>query len=110
MSSQQKWAITQSLATVAEPGTHCCDQCLWPVPWAERPFLVTEMWGMLSPPPRFGVRDAIGGCAMPPGCNSACTWGCQETLSGMFPVCELLVVFVACDLCRAEFGWKLGFG
>lgn len=65
---------------------------------------------MLSPPARCGVGDAIGGCAMPPGRSSVCTWGCQETVSGMFPVCKLVVVFVASDLCRAEFGWKLGFG
>lgn len=100
----------QSLVTVAEPGTRCCDQCLWAVPWAERPLLVTGVWGSLSPPARCGVGGTVGGCAMLSGCSSVCTWGCQETVSGMFPVCELVVVFVACDLCHAEFRWKFGFG
>lgn len=63
---------------------------------------------MLSPQHWGG--GTLGGCAMLPGRSSECTWGCQETVSGMFPVQELVVVFVACDLCHAEFGWKLGFG
>lgn len=58
----------------------------------------------------LGGGSTLGGCAILPGRSSVGTWGCQETVSGMFPVCELVVVFVACDLCHAELGWKLGFG
>lgn len=102
----KEWAIMQSLATVAKPGTRCCDECLWAVPWAERP-LLAGCGGCSAP---CGVGGTLGGCAMQPGRSWLCTWGCQETVSGMFPVCELVAVFVACDLCHAEFGWKLGFG
>lgn len=102
----KEWAIMQSLATVAKPGTCCCDQWLWAVPWAERP-LLAGCGGYSAP---CGVGGTLGGCAMQPGRSWLCTWGCQETVSGMFPVCELVAVFVACDLCHAEFGWKLGFG
>lgn len=106
MSSQQAMGNNAESGHCAEPGTRGCDQCLWAVPWAGKPLLVPGCGGC-HPPDAVGweVQSEVVQC---PG--SVCTWGCQETVSGMFPVCELVVVFVACDLCHAEFGWKLGFG